>query len=424
LLTLGFAAAGTLLARFYHDARVQLVSIAISPTIFFTSTSVLHLALLKRAMRFSQVSANDMVARAMSVVVSIILGWAGCGYWSLIAGAVTLPLSASIGAWCLCRWVPGFPRRVAGTRSVVEFALQTYGRFSVGYFARNTDNLLVGWRFSAQSLGFYKKAYDLFALSASQLVASITVVAVSALSRISRDTPQYQRYLLSAMTFMAFVGMGLAADITLVGKDLIRLLLGPGWEPSGHIFMFFGPGIGIMILYYTHTWVHLSIGRADRWFRWGMVEFAVTFLLLIAGLPWGPVGIAVAWTVSFWILFVPALWYAGRPIGLGVRPVLSAVWKYIVASLAAGLVTALLIRETPLLTDAPGAAGACLRVIAVSLVLTILYLSAVVILHGGFKPLYESAALLREMVPWNRLASALPVLAVSDNNGSFAAREE
>ncbi len=424
LLTLGFAATGRLLAQFYHDAHVQLVTVGISPTIFLTSTSVLHLALLKRGMRFSRVSANDIVARVLSVVVAILVGRAGYGYWALIAGAITLSLSTTIGAWCLCRWVPGLPRRVAGTRSAVLFAIHIYGRFSVGYFARNTDNLLVGWRFSAQSLGFYKKAYDLFALSASQLVGSITVVAVSALSRVNRDSAQYRRYLLSAMTVMAFVGMGLAADLTLVGKDLIRLLLGPGWEPAGRIFMFFGPGIGIMILYYTHTWIHLSIGRADRWFRWGIIEFLVTLLLFIAGLPWGPVGIAVAWTASFWILTIPAMWYAGRPIGLSVRPILSAVWKYIIASLIAGSLTALVIRQTPFLADAQGAMGAGIRIVAVSSVLTALYLSSVVLLHGGFRPLCDVAALVREMVPWNRVSEPSGVGAAPSDNGSTSVIEQ
>ena len=54
---------------------------------------------------------------------------------------------------------------------------------------------------------------------------------------------------------------------------MIRFLLGPGWEESGRIFTFFGPGIGVMLLYNTHGWIHLSAGRPDRWFRWGVIEF-------------------------------------------------------------------------------------------------------------------------------------------------------
>src|SRR5664280_505689 len=110
-----------------------------------------------------------------------------------------------------------------------------------------------------------------------------------------------------------------------------------------------------MVLYGTHGWVHLSIGRADRWFRWGLVEWSVTILLFMAGLHWGPQGIAVAWCVSFWILTVPAMWYAGRPIGLGVGPIFVAVWRYIVASLVAGVASYLILTQRAILADVAGA---------------------------------------------------------------------
>lgn len=399
LLTLGFAAAGSLLADFYHDDRVAHVAVGISLTIFFTSASVLHLALLKRAMRFFAASVNDIVAGAVSVVVSIILGWLGWGYWALVVGTVARPLSQTIGAWFLCSWLPSLPRRVEGTGAMVRFALNIYGRFTVNYFSRNTDNLLVGWRFGSGPLGFYKKAYDLFLLSACQLVSPLTSVATSALSRYQQDSKQYRRYLLGALGVTSFIGMALGADLTLVGRDVIRLVLGPGWETAGRIFTFFGPGVGIMLLYSTHGWIHLSIGTADRWFRWVFVEFGVTLFLFLITLHWGPEGIAAAWTASFWILTIPAFWYAGRPIHFGVGPVLGAVWKYIAASLLGGVTSAWILRGMPTLAGIPGAEGALVRIVVTSLLFSIIYLVFVILLHRGFGPIYQVGRLLREMLP-------------------------
>jgi PST family polysaccharide transporter len=413
LLTIGFAAAGPLLARFYGDLRVAAVAVAMSVTIFFTCLSVQHLALLKRAMRFSVVSANDIFARAVSVAVSILLAQMGWGYWALVAGAVALPLATSIGALTLCRWVPGLPRRGVGTVPMVRFAMNTYGRFTANYFTWNLDNLLVGWRFGPQPLGFYKKAYDLFVLPTNQLSAPLTTVAVATLSRLTGDSTQYRRYYLSALSLMAFVGMGLGADLTLVGKDLVLVLLGPQWEESGRIFTFFGPGIGIMLLYYTHGWIHLSIGRADRWLRWSVVEFAMTGLLFLLGLPWGPVGIAVAWVVSFWILTIPALWYAGRPARLGIAPVIGAVWKYVLASALAGCASAVIIRGIPSLAAASGAMGAIGRIVVISVLFGALYLCAVILLHRGCAPLSQVAELLRDMVPWGRFSRSSPAVATT-----------
>ena len=411
LLTIGFAAAGSLLASLYGDPRVAGVAVAISVTILFTTVSVQHLALLKRAMRFSVVSINDIVARAVSVAVSILFAWTGWGYWALVAGAISLSLATSIGAWASCRWVPGLPHRGVGTVPTVRFAMNTYARFVTNYFTRNIDNLLVGWIFGPQPLGFYKKAYDLFVLPANQLSAPLTAVAVSALSRVDRHSTHYARCFPSALSTLAFVGMGLGAGLTLIGRDLIRLLLGPGWEESGRIFTVFGPGIGIMLLYGTHGWIHLSIGRADRWFRWGIVEFAVTGLLFLSGLRWGPTGIAVAWVVSFWALTVPALWYAGRPIRLGIVAIIGAVWKYVLASALAGCAAALIIRGIPSLALASGPMGAVGRVAGISALFGALYLGAVILSHRGCEPIRDVAALLRDMVPWDRRSrssAALP----------------
>jgi PST family polysaccharide transporter len=398
VITIGFGAAGSLLARFYHAPLVARVAVGISPTIFLTSISVLHLALLKRAMCFFEVSVNDIISRIVSSVISIFFAWAGWGYWALVIGAVTQPLFQSFGAWLLCPWIPRLPRRVEGTAPMVRFAINVYGRFTLNYFSRNTDNLLVGWRFGSNALGFYKKAYDLFALSAGQLTAPLTNVAVAALSRFDPYSKEYRRHLLSALSMTALVGMALSAEFTLVGRDLIRLLLGPGWTTSGRIFTFFAPGIGIMLIYYVHSWIHLSIGKADRWLRWGAIEITVTCLFFLLALPWGPEGVATAWTASFWILTFPALWYAGRPIGLGLAPVIEAIWKYVAASLLAGFVAAGVIRLFPSLPVVPSVIWILARVVAISSLFTVLYLGAVVLLHQGLAPLRQATRLLREML--------------------------
>ena len=354
-----------------------------------------------------------MIALAVSVAVAILLSWAGWGYWALVAAAVIRTVSQTVGAWWLCRWIPRLPRRAEGTASMVKFATNVYGRFIVNYSARNLDNVLVGWRFEAQALGFYKKAYDLFALSTGQLVSPLSNVAVSALSRLNRDPVQYRRYLLRALGVTAFVGMGLGADLTLIGNDVIRFVLGPGWETSGRIFTYFGPGIGVMFLYYTHGWIHLSIGRADRWFRWGIVEFALTAALFVVALPWGPAGMAVAWTASFWILTVPAFWYAGRPIQLEAMMVVASVWKYLVASLLAGGACIFIIQKIAFLVDATGALGALLRMVVISLLFGVLYLGAVVVLHSGFGPLQQVVRLLKQMLPGSKSSGVAPIVAAT-----------
>ncbi len=405
LLMVGFAATGPLIARFYGESSLTRLTAGFSVTVILTSLPTIHAALLRRAMRFATLAKNDIVARAFGVTTSIVFAKAGWGYWSFVMGACALAISTTIGVWILCPWMPGPPRRRSGSAEALKFASHISARFSLNYFARNADNLLVGWRFGALPLGFYKKAYDLFALSASQLVSATSNVAVSALSRVRDDRPQYTRYVLGAVAVMSFIGMGLAGDLTLVGKDLIRLLLGPNWGPAGVIFTYFAPGIGVMIVYYIHGWIHVSIGRADRWFLWSIVEWSVTIVMFLFGLPYGPQGIAVAWCVSYWALLIPGMWYAGKPIDLHVSLVMDAVWRYVVASMLAGTVTFFASRNLTSLAALPNGLGAAIRIVCVTAVFGLLYVAAVVLLHGGTEPLRRILRLVAELRGKSRPAS-------------------
>ena len=281
------------------------------------------------------------------VIVSIGLSIAGWHYWALVWGSVTQTAVVAAGAWLVCQWVPSRPGRAPGTASGLKFATNVYSHFAFSYLTHNTDNLLVGWRFGAGALGFYKRAYDLFVMPETQLLSPLSAVVVSTLSRVNRDREQFQRYFLRTISLLALLGMGIGADFALVGEDLFRFLFGPGWEEAGRIFALFGPGIGVMLLYNTHGWIHLSIGRPERWFRWGLMEFGCTVSLFLLALRWGPSGIALAWTISYFLLMFPGFWYAGKPIGLGIGPIFAVIWKFFAASVGAGLGTALIVKAMP-----------------------------------------------------------------------------
>lgn len=406
-LALAFVATGPLLAKLYHDPRIVHVSALASLSIVFTGASVIHSALLDRGMCFSAGATNNVTGKLAAAGVSVMLALAGWGYWALLAGVIAQPLAVLVGAWLLCRWIPGLPRREEGTRSLVVFATHVSGTANISYWTRNLDNVLVGWRFGSASLGLYKKAYDLFALPANQLF-SIFPAAVSTLSRLAHDPPQYRRYFLSGLSSIAIVGMGAAGAMTLVGRDLVRIILGPRWEAAGWIFTFFAPGIGILLIYKSTSMLHLSLGTPGRLLRWTILELAVTGPLFLLGMSWGPSGVAAAWTASFCILIIPAFRYAGRPIRLEVTAVIRSTWRFVAASLLAGSVCLLTMRLMRPLVELAGWSGAVVRVVVISTLFGALYAGSIILVHGGFAPLKTFADVLRDMISWKTRPAKAP----------------
>ena len=408
ILTLAFAGSGSLLALFYHNSAVVPVTRGMSLTIGIGCLGYIHTGLLQRAMHFKTTAIINFAGQVLQFIVAIVLAMTGWHYWALVWGSLAQTTVVAVGSLLVCRWIPSRPGHASGTGSGLKFAINVYSHFAFSYLTRNTDNLLVGWRFGARALGFYKRAYDLFVLPETALLSPLSAVVVSTLSRVNRDREQFQRYFLRTISVLALFGMGIGADFALVGVDLFRFLLGPGWEEAGRIFALFGPGIGVMLLYNTHGWIHLSIGRPERWFRWGLMEFACTASLFLLTLRWGASGIAFAWTASYFLLMFPGFWYAGKPIGLGIGPMFAVIWKFFAASVGAAFGTVLIIKVVPHFAAAAGASGALARMVTVSLVFFGLYFVGVIALHKGLRPITETAGLIHDFLPERSLSRALP----------------
>jgi PST family polysaccharide transporter len=329
-----------------------------------------------------------------------------------VGGVVAVPFVQAVGAWVQCRWLPGLPGRVAGTGSMTRFALNIYGYFTVNYFSRNLDNLLVGSFFGSNALGFYKKAFDLAIFPIVQASGPLNAVAVPTLSRLTGDTDRYSRYILRSLSILALVGMGVGACMTLVGRDLIRVLLGPKWDETGIIFMFFAPGIGAFFVYRIAGWLHLSMGTANKFFRWGIIEFLVLGSLFVFSLRWGPIGLGAVWGTSCWLLTIPAILYAPRPPQLTIGAMIGSMWRYIVASILAAGACALVVPTLPW-PALPGIAGNVVRIVLTSSLFSVLYIAAIVLLSGGWAPILDVISLVRDLLPSRRMSKPTVSIATS-----------
>ena len=269
----------------------------------------------------------------------------------------------------------------------------------MNYFSRNIDKLLVGWRYGAEPLGYYKKAYDLFSLPASQLIVPIHNVALATLSRLTDAPDKYSRYYLNTLSIIAFIGMPISAILTLSGRDIILLILGPQWTKAGEVFCYFGASIGIMLIQSTQGWLHLSLGRPDRWFRWSIYECIIIICCFLISLPFGIEGVAIAYSLSFYFLAAPCLWYAGKPIKLKLSSILSAIWKYYVAALFATVISYIVLFSFSITASLFNELNILIRIILSSILCLFLYLVIIVALYRGLQPITQFISTANQMLP-------------------------
>jgi PST family polysaccharide transporter len=399
IISLFFMGLSPLIAWFYGEPRLINITIAIGITFIFSGLSTQHMALMQRNMQFAQFTANQIVATIITEIVAVIMALKGFGYWALVVRRILPQAAISVGAWILCRWRPGIPKKTAGVLPMLKFGMSSLGNYFTNYISRSVDKLLIGHFYGTTALGYYDKAYQLFVMPLNQLTYPLTNVAVATLSRLIDEPDKFRRYYLEAVSKIAFIGMLLSVVLSLIGNDFIVLLLGSKWIKTGEIFSLLAPSIGVTLIYSTHGWLHLSLGKPDRWFRWGIVASAIVLICIGIGLQFNIIGVALGYTASFFILFWPGLWYAGKPAGISVSSILFVSWKYGVAALVTYLISRFIFIKIISVANFLEIVNLPIKIIISACLSTCIYLLCIVIFYQSVKPIFDIFSLIHQMLP-------------------------
>lgn len=397
-LAIFFSGCSPLLARFYKEPRLISIAILLSIGFIFNALATEHFALIMRNMQFHKIMVNEIISGVLSAGIAIWMAFNGFGYWALVARQLSSPVVSAVCVWLQCPWRPGLPARDPEVRPIIRFAIKTFGNFFVNYFGRNLDKILLGRKWGSQELGNYDRAYYLFVMPVNQLVAPLSGVALSTLSKLRNDPERYKIYYIKALSLLCLIGMLVSVILTITGRDIILVLLGPQWQKTGQIFSALGPAIGITLIYGTIGWLHLSQGSPGRWLKWNIVAFVFTVLSLIAGLPFGGLGIAIAYSLSFYILTWPGIWYAAKPMGLRLGQVWKAIWRFFAAAMLSGLATWWAINKVHFILRFMEHVHILVRIGLTAVLCTVLYLVSIIILYGSIMVILDMSAVLKMMM--------------------------
>lgn len=357
------------LAALYREQRLSAIGIAIASTFIIDAIGAQHMALLRRQLRMKAIAAVDILSTAVGVAVSIAMALVGFGYWALVGMRIATSFASTLGCWIAESWRPSRPakpRHGSGVGSMLRFGGFLSGFNLVNYVFRNIDNVLIGWRWGAGPLGMYQKAYGLLMLPINQVNSPISGVAIAALSRIQDDPPRQRRYFIGGYSITVAVVVPIVVGGAVFADAIIRFLLGDQWLEAVDIFRYLAPAALIGALLNPFGWLFISTGRVDRQFRAALVWTPVVTAAFAIGLPYGPEGVAIAYSVISALLAIPLCFYAVHGTTIKPRDIVVAIRLPMLAGLAAAGAALVLDASWPhTLPAAVRAIGGCAFVVLV-----------------------------------------------------------
>ena len=326
------------LVWFYEEPEVFGIAIVLSLSFMVSGLSVQHVAVMKRQMRYRDLALVEVSSLALGLAVAGVMAWQGFSYWALVANMVVYAAAHFVGMWIACRWRPGLSVGAEGLWDLLLFGWHLTGFSLVNYVARNLDDVLIGRFHGAGELGLYQKAYEILMVPIQQINAPASRVAIPALSRLADQPERYRRAYRRILEKLLLVTMPLGALLIMSADWIVLVVLGDQWLDAAVIFAFLGISIFAQAIGNTVGWLFISQDRTKDLFKWGFISAGTAVASFMIGLPWGAVGVALAYSVVGVTIRTPwLLWYIGRKGPVKTRDFYVTAWPPLLAALGAGV---------------------------------------------------------------------------------------
>jgi FkbM family methyltransferase len=337
-LTLLALALSPLIGLVFSSHQIGVVAAELSGWLFLNLVAVVPNALLQR--RFSFV--RRVVVEPLSVlafgITAIIACAQGLGVWGLVLGTYASGAAHAVLSWAFAGWRPNL-RLATFTmwRELVGFGRHIFASEILARAGTIAETLFLGRFVSPASLGHYRYAYRIASLPLLAAVNVGSYVLFPAFARISNDQERFRAAVLRSLRWMWVLALPASLFLLALGEPLAVLLFGQRWRPTGYALMALsGYGFGGAVMSLASE-AFKALGRPELLPRIVLLSAGLSVSLMVAGIPFGLVGVATAVSIASLAVGAYSLRLLVKVIDFPLQTLLSAIWAPTVASLTAGL---------------------------------------------------------------------------------------
>lgn len=332
-LTIFLFLGAPLIAEFYQIPILITLARALSFTFIISSFQRVPWSILQRNMEFGKLSFIQVVGLLLSGTFGITLAYLGFGVWSLVAQSLLGGFVGSILMMLMTKWYPKFMFSWQALRDIWGFSLNFFGAQSLAYWARNIDNLMIGFVFNASILGYYIRSYALLLLPLTQLVGIIQVVMFPALSSIQDDKARVKRIYLRSLSIIAIAVFPMMLGLAVVAEPFVITIYGERWRGMITMIKFLSVISVFQSLVKPTDWLFMSLGRADLMLRWRIIQTSLEVIGFLVGIWLGTIeAFILCYMLITLIIFYPNIMVGGQLVNLKFYELINVIYLPLIGS--------------------------------------------------------------------------------------------
>lgn len=268
--------------------------------------SIQH-AYVSRHMMFRKFFFSTLFGTLFSGVVGIIAAYMGLGVWALVIQYLTNTIIDSIWLSFTVHWYPQLLFSLHSAKKLMGYGWKVLAADFSGVFFDQLRSLLIGRFYTSEDLAYYNRGKSFSGLVMDNISTTVMAVLFPALSNENDNLLKVKQMIRKAVSMMAYIIFPLIGGLVVVSRPLVYCLLTNKWNDSIPYLQILSIAAGIGMIGNVSLQAIKAVGRSDVLLKLEFIKKPIYILLLVAGIYYGPLYVAVTMMVySFYSTFVNA----------------------------------------------------------------------------------------------------------------------
>lgn len=317
-----------LIANFYHQPALVLLSRVLFLTILFNAITIAHNAVLFKKLMVKERAIAEIIGTVISGILGILLAVNGYGYWALALQSATYIFIANIIRCIYCPWHPKWKFGLKPIREMFGFGFKLLFANIVSQIQINIFSILLGRFYTKTDVGYYSQGTKWTSLGAQFLTGAISGIAQPVLRETANDKQRQMLVFRKILRFIAFVSFPIMFGLAFIARDFIKII-NPEFLPSVPILQLYclsGAFVPMQILYSSVVVAH---NRADIYFANIFVYAAAQIITALIILPYGIYWMAFAIVSTNLIYYLSWHYFTKKCIPINIKDTIKDIVPYI-----------------------------------------------------------------------------------------------
>jgi len=299
----------------FDNPLLVVPTLIISIQFIGSALTIVPSSVLEKNLDFNYLGKLNLILTFLVILAMNGMAIAGLSYWSLIIPPVIKPyiqyfflekkvrFGIHLYGWEMTKF--GFQKVKSLIHSISIFNV-------INYFARNTDNYVIGKYYGEGELGLYNRAYKFLYMVIKLINTNLGPVLFPSLKDAQHKGEDFRSYFLNILGVISLISMIVSVPLIIFPNELSFLLWGSKWTEVANYLPYIGAIIPLQVLTISAMDLYMLINKEKTYLTLGIPMSLILVVGIIVGALFSSYHVARFYALAFLVVQIPVDLFFGH----------------------------------------------------------------------------------------------------------------